>query len=341
MYRLVSTDIKETAANCLFQIYSENVFSDMVLATNDGQQFTAHKVVLWWSSPVFRQLLERHPHERPLVYLQATGQEVLGPILQFLYTGECEVARDLLEKVMDTAREFGIAGLCDGQDLRDVTLAPDDFQDLRYFTLTHDDSLKVALDCEEPLKLELNHDGEQKQMVEEQSRCQGSKEIETKEVSNTPTGKEGSLELEDNNVITRNLHINSLDHAVKVVQVKALDKNNTDSDSKIIKNADEFLKNIFLKKKQKIPLTAAERTRKYCIKKLLDPDHKERFILQRRETSRKYREGLSEHEKETLKKTQRDRKRSMYISRRRHKPSESPPLPMTQLVSFTLLKKDK
>ena len=109
-----------------------------------------------------------------------------------------------------------------------------------------------------------------------------------------------------------------------------------DTESKILKNADEFLKNIFLKRKQKIPLTSAERNRKYCLKKLLDPDHKERFILQRRETSRKHREGLSEHKKEALKKQQRERKRAI-----RHKPRGSPPLPKTQIVSFTLLKQEK
>ena len=131
------------------------------------------------------------------------------------------------------------------------------------------------------------------------------------------------------------------DPAVKEVKVKSLGQNNPDSDSKIIKNADEFLKNMFLKKKQKIPLTSAERTRNYCIKKLLDPDHKQRFILQRREQSRKHRENLSEREKETLKKKVRDQKRANYISRRKHKPSGSTPLPKTELVSFTLLKKEK
>ena len=328
MYRLISSDIKETAANCLFQIYSENVFSDMVLATNDGHQFPAHKVVLWWSSPVFRQLLERNPHERPLIYLQATGQEVLGPILQFLYTGECEVARDMLEKLMDVAKEFGIAGLCDGQDLGDVTL-------------THDDGLKVAMDYEEPLKVELKPDGEQQEVLEEILGSQRSVELETEEVCITPSVQEASFEMEDGIVIKSNLYVDSYDPAVKEVKVKSLGQNNPDSDSKMIKNADEFLKNMFLKKKQKIPLTSAERTRKYCIKKLLDPDHKQGFILQRREQSRKHRENLSECEKETLKKKVRDQKRATYISRRKHKPSESTPLPKTEMVSFTLLKKEK
>ena len=322
MYRLVSSDIKETAAKCFFQMYGENVFSDMVVATNDGQQFPAHKVVLWWSSPVFRQLLERNPHERPLVYLQATGQEVLGPILQFLYTGECEVASHVLGKVIDAARELGIAGLSHDQDLTDVTLAPDD-------------GLAVALGSEEPLKNEPNPENEQQMILEKLPGSQGSKAVEIKEVCDTPTAKKASLEVEEiKEIEERNLQINNFHHVVEDDKVR--DRVKKDTESKILKNADEFLKNLFLKRKQKIPLTSSERNRKYCLKKLLDPDHKERFILQRRETSRKHREGLSETKKEALKKQQRERKRAI-----RHKSRESPFLPNTQIVSFTLLKQEK
>ena len=92
-------------------------------------------------------------------------------------------------------------------------------------------------------------------MVEELLRSQRSNETETKEVCNTPSVQEASFEMEDGIVIKSNKHLDSYDHAVK-----ALDQNNVVCDSKIIKNADEFLKNIFLKKKQKIPLTLAERT---------------------------------------------------------------------------------
>jgi len=88
-------------------------FFDVTLACEDNT-ITAHKLVLSASSDFFKAILRKHKHEHPLIYLTEVKYSDLQSILDFIYTGEAEVAEKDLESLLSTATRFKVKGLTDG-----------------------------------------------------------------------------------------------------------------------------------------------------------------------------------------------------------------------------------
>ena len=88
-------------------------FFDVTLACEDNT-ITAHKLVLSASSDFFKTILRKHKHEHPLIYLTEVKFSDLQSILDFIYTGEAEVAEKDLESLLSTATRFKVKGLTDG-----------------------------------------------------------------------------------------------------------------------------------------------------------------------------------------------------------------------------------
>ena len=85
-------------------------FVDVTLVCHDGQ-ISAHKVILSASSSLFLQILKANPHPHPLLYLKGVSIRELSSLLSFLYAGEVKVAKDELDKFLETAKELLIEGL--------------------------------------------------------------------------------------------------------------------------------------------------------------------------------------------------------------------------------------
>ena len=62
----------------------------------------------------FISVLRKHKHEHPLIYLTEVKFADLQSILDFIYTGETEVAERDLESLLATATRFKVKGLTDG-----------------------------------------------------------------------------------------------------------------------------------------------------------------------------------------------------------------------------------
>ena len=60
-------------------------FTDVTLVSKDGQKFTAHKIILASSSPLFWDLLTSDLHPHPLIYMRASRSEDMIALLDFLY----------------------------------------------------------------------------------------------------------------------------------------------------------------------------------------------------------------------------------------------------------------
>ena len=88
-------------------------FFDVTLACEENS-ITAHKIVLSAASDFFKNILRKHKHEHPLIYLTEVKFSDLQAILDFIYTGETEVAEKDLENVLATATRFKVKGLTDG-----------------------------------------------------------------------------------------------------------------------------------------------------------------------------------------------------------------------------------
>jgi len=94
-------------------------FFDVTLACEENT-ITAHKIVLSAASDFFKNILRKHKHEHPLIYLTEVKISDLQSILDFIYTGETEVAERDLESLLATATRFKVKGLTDGAGGSDV-----------------------------------------------------------------------------------------------------------------------------------------------------------------------------------------------------------------------------
>ena len=104
-------DFKENALGSLGSLKDDRDFLDVTLASEDGKQVEAHKVILAISSPFFQNLLKRNKHPHPLIYMRGVRSEDLLAIIDFLYFGEANVFQENLDSFLAIAEELQLKGL--------------------------------------------------------------------------------------------------------------------------------------------------------------------------------------------------------------------------------------
>ena len=112
--RLQWNDFKENITSSFKELREDKEFSDVTLACQDGQQIEAHKIVLVSSSPFFMELLKKHKHPHPLVYMGGLKSEDLLAVVDFLYFGEAKVDQENLDSFLLLAEELRLKGLSGG-----------------------------------------------------------------------------------------------------------------------------------------------------------------------------------------------------------------------------------
>ena len=71
-------------------------------------QTFAVQVVLAACSPFFRDLLVRHPHPSPLLYLTGVASADLAAVLEFIYNGAVNIAQTVVEQCRHETDVTGI-----------------------------------------------------------------------------------------------------------------------------------------------------------------------------------------------------------------------------------------
>ena len=104
-------DFKENITFSFKALRDDKDFTDVTLACEDGQNIEVHKTVLASTSPVFMELLKRHKHSHPLIYMRGIKSNLLVTIMDFLYHGEANVLQDDLDSFLALAEEFQLRGL--------------------------------------------------------------------------------------------------------------------------------------------------------------------------------------------------------------------------------------
>jgi len=89
----------------------DNDFADVTLASEDGHQVEAHKVILAASSPFFKDMLVKKKHSHPLIYMKGVKTETLMAMVDFLYTGEANVSQESLDSFLAVASDLQLKGL--------------------------------------------------------------------------------------------------------------------------------------------------------------------------------------------------------------------------------------
>jgi len=72
-------------------------------------------VILSACSPFFRSILRRNPHANPLIYLRGVELSNLQSVLDFMYNGEVNLAREELNSFLALAEELKVRGLAENQ----------------------------------------------------------------------------------------------------------------------------------------------------------------------------------------------------------------------------------
>ena len=112
-------DFQKNISSTFGSLREDNDFADVTLASEDGQQVEAHKVILAYSSPFFQNLLVRNKHAHPLIYMKGIKFDDLLAILDFLYYGEANIYEDNLDSFLAIAEDLKLKGLS-GQS-QDIT----------------------------------------------------------------------------------------------------------------------------------------------------------------------------------------------------------------------------
>ena len=94
------------------EIYKDQNFQDVTLASEDHKQIKAHRVVLSASSAFFKEVFSNNPHPNPLLYLKGIKFVELEMLIKFIYFGEAEVPQKDLSRFLFVASELQVKGLC-------------------------------------------------------------------------------------------------------------------------------------------------------------------------------------------------------------------------------------
>ena len=97
----------------IHRVYNLSDFSDVTLATEDGQHIKAHKTILVSCSLFFRKILSISPQEKPIIYLSGVKASVIHGIVDFIYHGHCTVREEDLDSFIKIGRELEVEGIED------------------------------------------------------------------------------------------------------------------------------------------------------------------------------------------------------------------------------------
>merc|ERR1719481_1970402 len=90
-FNFMQSEFTISAGETIKALISDKEFTDVTLALGDGQQIEAHKVILSSCSSFFHDILVKHPHQHPLLYLKGVTYDQLRFILEFVYIGQTVV----------------------------------------------------------------------------------------------------------------------------------------------------------------------------------------------------------------------------------------------------------
>nr|CAH7733614.1 unnamed protein product [Callosobruchus chinensis] len=102
--------------SCISTALNNDSFTDVTLVTTDGHQIMAHRFVLSYSSSYLAQILQMQKKETaqlPLIIVlpQEIDHTCLKVLVQYMYSGEAKVSKDILNSVLRGADILKIKGL--------------------------------------------------------------------------------------------------------------------------------------------------------------------------------------------------------------------------------------
>ena len=104
-------EFRENACGAFASLRENADFADVTLASEDGQQVDAHRVILAAASPFFQNLLKRNKRSHIVVCLRGVKSAYMNAIIDFIYLGEAKIDQENLESFLVIADELKLKGL--------------------------------------------------------------------------------------------------------------------------------------------------------------------------------------------------------------------------------------
>ena len=121
VFAFTHLDLTLNSKNTAEVFWNDTAFTDVTLVTCDDRQINAHKVILSNFSALFRNIIDRNHHQKPLIYLKDITHSTLIVLLKYIYIGRCEVKAGDLEAFLATAKDLKIEGINEGLSQEEPT----------------------------------------------------------------------------------------------------------------------------------------------------------------------------------------------------------------------------
>ena len=117
-YKIESEKFQEKLATYLRK---DDQFFDVTLASDDGQQVKAHKLVLSSGSLYFREILGKASQEmHPFIILSEVSYNELVGIIELLYSGETSIIDESFGRFVKVSKLLKLIGFVNDENPGDV-----------------------------------------------------------------------------------------------------------------------------------------------------------------------------------------------------------------------------
>merc|ERR1712129_458970 len=104
-------EFQATAGRTFQALQTDEAFTDVTLASGDGKQLKAHKVILSSASSFFKTILIQNPHQHTWAFLKGVEMKHIEALLNFIYSGQVEIRDEDLADFLAAAHDLKIDGL--------------------------------------------------------------------------------------------------------------------------------------------------------------------------------------------------------------------------------------
>ena len=103
-------DFESSISSNIGQLRDAQDFLDVTLVC-ENDQVRAHKLVISACSPFFRNILNKNPHQNPLLYMKGVQMRDMESVLDFMYYGEVSIFQNDLNTFLAVAEDLQVKGL--------------------------------------------------------------------------------------------------------------------------------------------------------------------------------------------------------------------------------------
>ena len=144
-FYLNKRNFQESSSNIIRNLFNDEDFTDVILASTDNTQVRAHRAVLSASSKFFNNILKANKGPNLVLYLKGVKHQDLQSLIEFIYCGKTNVNKTNLANFLEAAEELKIEGLVPGQ--------PDSSRQQEMLSVNTNNSVYSFEQVEEPSSL--------------------------------------------------------------------------------------------------------------------------------------------------------------------------------------------